>query len=78
MNRTISSLLVLVAMFAAPALMAQTLTGVVSDENGEITFTPDVAGRYVMKANYKGELKGNPLADKASSNVHLTFEALLQ
>ncbi|UTT87002.1 DUF4198 domain-containing protein [Vibrio pelagius] len=51
---------------------------VVSDENGQITFTPDVAGRYVMKANYKGELKDNPLADKASSNVHLTFEALLQ
>ncbi|MGF1744380.1 DUF4198 domain-containing protein [Vibrio minamisatsumaniensis] len=51
---------------------------VVSDENGEITFTPDVAGRYVMKANYKGELINNPLADKASANVHLTFEALLQ
>ncbi len=51
---------------------------VVSDENGEITFTPDVAGRYVMKANYKGELVDNPLADKASTNVHLTFEALLQ
>ncbi|CAH7343293.1 putative exported protein [Vibrio chagasii] len=51
---------------------------VVSDENGEITFTPDVAGRYVMKANYKGELIDNPLADKASANVHLTFEALLQ
>ncbi|PTQ04415.1 DUF4198 domain-containing protein [Vibrio sp. ZF 223] len=51
---------------------------VVSDENGEITFTPDVAGRYVMKANYKGELIDDPLADKASANVHLTFEALLQ
>ena len=34
MNRTISSLLVLLAMIAGPALMAQTLTGVVSDENG--------------------------------------------
>ncbi|MFA0568352.1 DUF4198 domain-containing protein [Vibrio kagoshimensis] len=51
---------------------------VVSNDKGEITFTPDVAGRYVMKANYKGELIDNPLADKASANVHLTFEALLQ
>jgi hypothetical protein len=30
-----------------------------------------------MKANYKGELKDNPLADKASANVHLTFETQL-
>ena len=26
---------------------------------------------------YKGELKNDPLADKASSNVHLTFETQL-
>ncbi len=51
---------------------------VVSDDNGEITFTPDVAGRYVMKASHKGELVDNSLADKAMSSVHLTFEALLQ
>ncbi|MEZ8168202.1 DUF4198 domain-containing protein [Vibrio tasmaniensis 1F-187] len=50
----------------------------VSNENGEITFTPAVAGRYIMKANYKGELVDNPLADKASANVHLTFEAQIQ
>ncbi|WP_186176267.1 DUF4198 domain-containing protein [Vibrio jasicida] len=50
---------------------------VVSDKNGKITFTPDVAGRYLMKANYKGELKNDPLADKASMNVHLTFETQL-
>ncbi|CAH1523200.1 putative exported protein [Vibrio owensii] len=50
---------------------------VVSDKDGKITFTPDVAGRYLMKANYKGELKNNPLADKASMNVHLTFETQL-
>ncbi len=50
----------------------------VSNENGEITFTPYVAGRYIMKANYKGELVDNPLADKASANVHLTFEAQIQ
>lgn len=50
---------------------------VVSDKDGKITFTPDVAGRYLMKANYKGELKKDPLADKASMNVHLTFETQL-
>ncbi|KNY48475.1 nickel transporter [Vibrio harveyi] len=50
---------------------------VVSDKEGKITFTPDVAGRYLMKANYKGELKNDPLADKASVNVHLTFETQL-
>ncbi|WP_440889587.1 DUF4198 domain-containing protein [Vibrio sp. WZ-1] len=50
---------------------------VVSDKNGKITFTPEVAGRYLMKANYKGELKNDPLADKASANVHLTFETQL-
>lgn len=50
---------------------------VISDEQGHINFVPDIAGRYVMKANYKGELKDNPLAEKASVNVHLTFEALL-
>lgn len=50
---------------------------VVSDKDGKITFTPDVAGRYLMKANYKGELNNHPLADKASANVHLTFETLL-
>ncbi|MEF1304122.1 DUF4198 domain-containing protein [Vibrio owensii] len=50
---------------------------VVSDKDGKITFTPDVAGRYLMKATYKGELKNDPLADKASMNVHLTFETQL-
>ncbi len=50
---------------------------VVSDKEGKITFTPEVAGRYLMKANYKGELKNDSLADKASVNVHLTFETQL-
>ncbi|WP_404972255.1 DUF4198 domain-containing protein [Vibrio campbellii] len=50
---------------------------VVSDKDGKITFTPEMAGRYLMKANYKGELKNDPLADKASANVHLTFETQL-
>ncbi|EAS41327.1 DUF4198 domain-containing protein [Photobacterium profundum] len=51
---------------------------VISDSKGKVTFTPDVAGRYLMKANYKGELKNNPLADTASVNVHFTFEAMLK
>ena len=51
---------------------------VVSDESGMVIFTPDTAGRWLMKANYKGELPNNPLADTASVNVHFTFEALLQ
>ncbi|MEH6533892.1 MAG: DUF4198 domain-containing protein [Photobacterium frigidiphilum] len=51
---------------------------VISNNEGKITFTPDVAGRYLMKANYKGELKNNPLADTASVNVHFTFEAMLK
>ncbi|OEE69580.1 DUF4198 domain-containing protein, partial [Vibrio genomosp. F6] len=50
---------------------------VTSDEQGRITFNPNVAGRYVMKANYKGELIDNVMAEKTSTNVHLTFEALL-
>ncbi|HCE4617061.1 TPA: DUF4198 domain-containing protein [Vibrio parahaemolyticus] len=50
---------------------------VVSDKDGKITFTPDVAGRYLMKANYKGVLNNHPLADNTSANVHLTFETLL-
>ncbi|MCZ0922360.1 DUF4198 domain-containing protein [Vibrio diabolicus] len=50
---------------------------VMSDKDGKVIFTPEVAGRYLMKANYKGELKDNPLADKASANVHLTFETQL-
>ncbi|MGR5238595.1 DUF4198 domain-containing protein [Vibrio alfacsensis] len=50
---------------------------VVSDKDGKVTFTPEEAGRYLMKANYKGELKNDRLADKASMNVHLTFETQL-
>ncbi|MGF1698716.1 DUF4198 domain-containing protein [Photobacterium makurazakiensis] len=51
---------------------------VVSDDNGVVTFIPAEAGRWLMKANYKGDLDNNPLADRASANVHLTFEAVLQ
>jgi hypothetical protein len=50
---------------------------VVSDEQGFINFTPEMAGRYLLKANYRGELANNPLADKVNAEVHLTFEAML-
>ncbi len=51
---------------------------VVSDKDGMITFTPAVAGRYLMKSNYKGMVENDPMYDRANVNVHLTFEALLQ
>ncbi|PSU36073.1 DUF4198 domain-containing protein [Photobacterium lutimaris] len=51
---------------------------VVSDDQGLVSFVPEHAGRWLMKANYKGDLENNALADRASVNVHLTFEAVLQ
>ncbi|MGR5062790.1 DUF4198 domain-containing protein [Photobacterium sp. DNB22_13_2] len=51
---------------------------VVSDDQGMVSFVPEHAGRWLMKANYKGDLENNALADRASVNVHLTFEAVLQ
>lgn len=50
---------------------------VISDAEGKVTFAPSMAGRYLMKANYKGELANNPLADTVSANVHFTFETQL-
>ncbi|PKF63316.1 DUF4198 domain-containing protein [Psychromonas sp. psych-6C06] len=50
---------------------------VVSDAQGFVTFTPTIAGRYLLKANHKGDLVDNPLADRMSANVHFTFEAVL-
>lgn len=50
---------------------------VISDAQGFIMFTPDVAGRYLLKAQHVGDLLDNPLADRMSANVHLTFEAVL-
>lgn len=50
---------------------------VVSDEKGFVTFTPTIAGRYILKASHKGELVDNPLADMMAANVHFTFEAVL-
>jgi len=50
---------------------------VVSDENGFIEFTPEVAGRYLLKSSFKAPLADNPLADSMNASVHLTFEAVL-
>lgn len=50
---------------------------VVSDEKGFMEFTPEIAGRYIMKASYKGELEDKTLADEMKANVHFTFETLL-
>ncbi|MCD9475256.1 DUF4198 domain-containing protein [Photobacterium phosphoreum] len=51
---------------------------VVSDAEGKVSFTPATAGRYIMKANYRGEIANNPMVDTANVNVHITFEASLQ
>ncbi|MEG3755913.1 DUF4198 domain-containing protein [Psychromonas arctica] len=50
---------------------------VVSDEQGFIEFTPEVAGRYLLKASHKAPIANNPLADNMNVAVHLTFEAVL-
>ena len=50
---------------------------VVSDEQGFIEFTPEIAGRYILKASHTDKLADSPLADKMNASVHLTFEAIL-
>lgn len=50
---------------------------VVSDEQGVIEFTPEIAGRYILKSSHQAKLINNPLADKMNASVHLTFEAIL-
>ncbi|WP_413694164.1 DUF4198 domain-containing protein [Psychromonas sp. KJ10-2] len=50
---------------------------VVSDEQGFIEFTPEIAGRYLLKATHKAPITDNPLADNMNVSVHLTFEAVL-
>lgn len=51
---------------------------VVSNDKGEITFTPEHAGRYLMKASYKGKLTDNAMADSAMNMMSVSFEAVLQ
>lgn len=50
----------------------------ITDKNGEITFTPAQAGRYLLIAEYQQEAKNKALADKEQGGVFLTFEAQLQ
>lgn len=49
----------------------------VSDENGEISFTPKSAGRYLLIAEHQANTPKSTLADKQSGSVFLTFEAQL-
>ncbi|USD67111.1 DUF4198 domain-containing protein [Vibrio sp. SCSIO 43136] len=57
---------------------AQEQIDVVSDKQGFVRFTPEQAGVYLLRASHKQDLDNHPLADKAVSGVHLTFEAVLQ
>ncbi|PSX12353.1 DUF4198 domain-containing protein [Photobacterium angustum] len=50
----------------------------VSDKDGKITFTPYIAGRYLLKSNYIGNINNNSMYDKANVSVHFTFEVLLK
>lgn len=50
---------------------------VVSDEQGFVDFTPEIAGRYILKASHNAPVANNPLADQMNASVHLTFEAIL-
>ncbi|MGB1262502.1 MAG: DUF4198 domain-containing protein [Cognaticolwellia sp.] len=49
-----------------------------SNQEGEITFTPSHAGRYLLSAEYQQTAKDNTLADKEHGGVFLTFEVQLQ
>lgn len=49
-----------------------------SNKQGQITFTPPVAGRYLLIAEYEQAAANTDLADKEHSSVFLTFEAQLQ
>ena len=51
---------------------------VISDEQGKVTFTPKVAGRYILKASHKGLITDTSIADGSVANVHFTFETLLK
>lgn len=50
---------------------------VVSDEQGFIEFTPEIAGRYLLKSLYKAPLENNQLADNVGASIHFTFEVVL-
>ena len=48
-----------------------------SDAKGEITFTPQHAGRYLLVAEHEETTPKSALADKQMGSVFLTFEAQL-
>ena len=50
---------------------------VVSDDQGFIEFTPEIAGRYILKTSHSAPIVNNPLAEQMNASVHLTFEAIL-
>jgi len=49
----------------------------VSDEKGEINFTPKSAGRYLLIAEHQENTPKSALADQQVGSVFLTFEAQL-
>jgi len=49
-----------------------------TNNKGEITFTPKKAGRYLLIAEYQQDAQNNTLADKEHGGVFLTFETQLQ
>jgi len=49
-----------------------------TNNDGEITFTPAQAGRYLLIAEYQQDAKNKALADKEHGGIFLTFEAQLQ
>lgn len=50
----------------------------VTNNKGEITFTPKQAGRYLLIAEYQQDAIKTTLADKEHGGIFLTFEAQLQ
>jgi len=53
------------------------VTSLVSNDKGEISFTPKSAGRYLLIAEFERTAKNQQLADLESSEVFLSFEAQL-
>ena len=50
----------------------------VSNDEGEITFTPTTPGRYLLIAEHEQAASNKALADKEHGGVFLTFEVQLQ
>lgn len=48
-----------------------------SDSNGEVQFTVERAGRYLLAANQRYKLHGDTMADMAATMLHTTIEVQL-